>query len=278
MNLVDQFSHRMYGSYGMREYLIGNSHIIRRAIQDMHFEFFPDEIVMARKIINTPDRYLLGHYLIENSDMDNVDKVSYVIDYVLSGSVIILITGGRGSGKTCFGGWLFDKVYHKAIELGIDLKFYWLGASAQAPDWIEPIISIDEIQNDSIVLVDEAMITHDSRRAISKENVKTSHLLAVARQKNLRVLFISQLMSGVDKRIFQLSDAIIQKKAPTFLIDSEERGAKMFKEYMEFMMPKRQEETLFFDGTKLFRCLTGKPDWWTEDISCVFRDVDVTKI
>ena len=78
-------------------------------------------------------------------------------------SLIMLIIGRRGAGKTALG--------MKLIEAGkiLNKNPYVLGfGSSKVPKWIKKADNIENIPNNSLVLVDEAGISFSSRESMNK--------------------------------------------------------------------------------------------------------------
>lgn len=110
----------------------------------------------------------------------------FVLDF-RDHSLIMLIIGKRGSGKTALG--------MKFVELGkvFRKKIYVIGfEDSKTPGWVEKADDLEKIPNGSLVLVDEAGISYSARSAMKKENKKMGDLLSIARHKNLSLIFITQ--------------------------------------------------------------------------------------
>ncbi|MFH1500509.1 MAG: Hint domain-containing protein [archaeon] len=99
-------------------------------------------------------------------------------------SLIVLITGKRGSGKTALGFKFLELVSGKR-------KAYYLG-KAKLPRFIKKVDDIKEVRNDSVVLVDEAAITYSARSSMKKSNKILSELMTIARHKGLSLIIITQ--------------------------------------------------------------------------------------
>lgn len=122
-------------------------------------------------------------------------------------SKIIAIAGKRGSGKSALGFRLMENINVKGrpcFVLGVK--------QALLPVWIKTIDDINEVANNGVVLVDEGAISFGSRNSMSKQNKQLAELLAIARHKDLSLIFITQNTGMIDKNILNLCDTIILKE------------------------------------------------------------------
>jgi len=142
-------------------------------------------------------------------------------------SKIGIILGARGSGKTAFGIKFLENVYSKTRK-----KCYAMGFKKnEMPSWIEVVDNIDQIRNNSIVLVDEGGVLFSARRAMTNTNKLMSDLILISRHKNLSILFISQNSSNLDVNIIRQADFLVLK--PTSLLQKDFERKKIQKIYEE---------------------------------------------
>ena len=93
-------------------------------------------------------------------------------------------------------------------------KCYAMGFKRdEMPSWVEVVENIEEINNDSIVLVDEGGVLFSSRRAMTNANKILGDLILISRHKNLSILFISQNSSNLEVNILRQADFIVLKKS-----------------------------------------------------------------
>jgi hypothetical protein len=124
-----------------------------------------------------------------------------------SDSTIGIILGARGTGKSALAIKIFENLHNKKGK-----KLYAIGfKSEEMPSWVETIDSIDQITNNSHILIDEGGILFSSRSAMSKPNKLLSELLLIARHKNLSILFISQNSSNLEVNILRQADHLLLK-------------------------------------------------------------------
>jgi len=181
-----------------------------------------------------------------------------------SSSLIMLIIGKRGSGKTALGFKLLDVLSGKRNS-------YYLG-KAKLPHWIKQVEDINKINNDSIVLVDEAALVYSARESMSKSNKFLSNLMAVARHKNLTLILITQNSAMLELNILRLADTLLFKE-PSLLQAKFERKAigDLFKKADDaFSKIKEKDKRKYgyiiddeFEGLITFNL----PEFWNEKIS-----------
>jgi archaellum biogenesis ATPase FlaH len=131
-----------------------------------------------------------------------------------SSSLIILITGKRGSGKTALGFKFLDVLSGKR-------NAYYLG-EGDLPRFIKKVKDVKDVKNDSILLVDEAAISYSSRDSMKGANKVLSDIMAISRHKNLSLIIITQNSAMVDLNIIRLADTLIFKE-PSLLQSRFER-------------------------------------------------------
>ena len=136
-----------------------------------------------------------GNYLKWEGDIHKAD------------SKIGVILGARGSGKTAFGMKFLENAHAKTKK-----KCYAMGFNPdEMPSWITVVNTIDEIGNNSMILIDEGGILFNSRDSMSNANKLLSDLILIARHKNLTILFISQNSSNLDINILRQADFLVLK-------------------------------------------------------------------
>ena len=106
-------------------------------------------------------------------------------------SKIVLIEGGRGSGKTAFSGWLMDELYSR----GKHTKIYFVkkGERPQGfPEWINIVDEIEDVPNGSLAIVDESAIKYNARNSWSDGNKDFTSRLVILRHKDISIILITQ--------------------------------------------------------------------------------------
>jgi len=110
-----------------------------------------------------------------------------LLESMKDSSLIMIITGRRGGGKTALG--------MKFVEFGniFKKKIYVIGFdNSKVPRYVKKAEKLDDVANGSLVLVDEAGISFSARESMKKANKEMANLLSIARHKNLSLIFITQ--------------------------------------------------------------------------------------
>ena len=137
-------------------------------------------------------------------------------------SSVGLILGARGSGKSAIGLRILENIVAKSKR-----KAYAMGFNKEdLPKWIESINSIEEVKNNSFLLVDEGGVEFSSRQTMSNANKLLSELLLISRHKDLNVLFITQNSSNIEVNAIRQSDYLVLKPPSLLQMDFERKKIK----------------------------------------------------
>ena len=190
------------------------------------------------------------------------------VDRLQKTSLILLIIGKRGSGKTALG--------FKFLEiLSGKRKAYFLG-KAKLPSWITSVESIEELKNNSLFLVDEAALAFSARESMKESNKYLGKLMAVARHKNLTLILITQNSAMMDLNILRLADTLLFKE-PSLLQARFERKAlgdlfqKADKRFRKIKGDKKKYVYVLddeFEGLLSFEL----PSFWSDALSKSYAD------
>ena len=185
-------------------------------------------------------------------------------------SLIILINGKRGSGKTAFGFYLLELLSQKTKR-----RCYILGYKKISLPWfVKKIDEIEEINNNSILLVDEGSLAFSARESMKKGHVELTKIMAIARHKNLTLIVITQSSALVDLNIIRLTDTLIFKE-PSLLQTKFERKAikEMYEKVIPFFEDKKAKADKCFIWDDEFQGLISfqLPTFWSSKISTSFK-------
>ncbi|MBW3002398.1 AAA family ATPase [Candidatus Woesearchaeota archaeon] len=188
-----------------------------------------------------------------------------------SDSTIGIILGARGTGKSAIGLKLLENAHAKAGK-----QVYAIGFNAKdIPNWINAAETPEEVENDSIVLIDESGISFSSRKSMSNANQLLSSLLMIARHKNISVLFITQNSSNLEVNVLRQADFLVMKPSSLMQKDFER---KKIKEVYESMQPGFEElkgttGLTYIHSDKYQGFVTNDlPSFWTTSVSKAFKE------
>ncbi len=185
-------------------------------------------------------------------------------------STIGIILGARGTGKSAIGLKLLENIHAKTGK-----KVYTMGFKTEdLPHWILNIDSLDDVQNNAVVLLDESGIQFSSRESMSNVNKLLSKLLLIARHKDLNLLFITQNSSNIDLNIIRQADYLLLKHSSLLQKDFERKkindiyteAEKHFKEYKD----QKGLTYIYSDSYKGF-ITNPLPSFWTSNVSKAYR-------
>lgn len=184
-------------------------------------------------------------------------------------SLIILITGKRGSGKTALGFKLLEALSKRR-------KAHYLGKT-KLPWFIKQVKDIKEVKNNSVVLIDEAAISYSSRDSMKKSNKLLGGLMLIARHKNLSLILVTQNSAMLDLNVIRLSDTLLFKE-PSLLQARFERKSilDLFKKAEGYFkkIPAEDRKKYFYVVDDEFEGMLSYslPEFWNERISKTFSN------
>jgi hypothetical protein len=187
-----------------------------------------------------------------------------------SDSLIGIIVGARGSGKSAIALTIMEELQ------GTKENYYAMGfKSADLPNWINVVEDINELQNNSLVVVDEGGILFSSRSSMSDSNKFLSELLFVARHKDLTILFISQNSSNIEINTLRQADFIILKKSSLLQKDFERKKiSEIYTNYADGFKKYKSVKgaTLIYSDEYIGFVKNDLPTFWSTKVSKGFRD------
>jgi hypothetical protein len=220
-----------------------------------------------------------GKTIIEDFSTSNPHKVNEVIQICSTGSKIIFMIGNRRAGKTAEVTWLTENIYKLTGR-----KIYYYNIF-RAPEFAEIIYDMSEVENGSIVVIDEASITASARDSTSgSKNRGITSILPVLGHKDITFIIISQNSSITDINFSKLVDIKLFKPLSGDALANERTS--MVDELTELMIPKplpiALEEGMFYTDECLLvyndRYITYQhdlPECWSEKISKSYANITV---
>ncbi len=188
-----------------------------------------------------------------------------------SKSGIGIILGARGAGKSAIGLKILENFYIKTQRPSYTMGF----KESDLPEWIKNISSIDEVENNAVVLLDESGIQFSSRDSMSSINKLLSKLLLIARHKDLNLIFITQNSSNIDLNIIRQADYLILKPSSLLQKDFERKKInQIYNEVEIYFKQYKKEKGLTYIYAESYRGFVSNPlpSFWNTDISKAYRD------
>ncbi|MBN1644567.1 hypothetical protein JW851_00815 [Candidatus Woesearchaeota archaeon] len=185
-------------------------------------------------------------------------------------SSIGIILGARGSGKSAVGMKLLENFKSKTNK-----NVYAMGFKEKdVPNWINIVNNVDQIENDSVILIDEGGITFSSRKSMSNANQLLSELLMIARHKNLSILFITQNSSNLEVNVLRQADFLIMKPSSLLQKDFERKIIRdIYSSVQNDFDNLRDKEGLAYIHSDKFRGFIENdlPSFWSSRVSKSFK-------
>jgi len=199
-------------------------------------------------------------------DLDNFTSSLYN-----NKSQIGLILGARGTGKSAIGMRLLEN-----IKTATKKNIYAMGFDSSAlPHWIESVASIEQINNNSVVLIDEGGIEFSSRNTMSNANKLLSEILLVARHKDLTVFFITQNSSNLEINVIRQADFLLLKPSSLMQKDFERKKIKQVYESVDEHFTNHKGTkglTYIYSDSYLGFIKNDLPSFWSEGVSKGYKN------
>ncbi len=183
-------------------------------------------------------------------------------------SQIILVFGKRGSGKSALGFRILENIHsktnRKCFALGVD--------QSRLPRWIKQAENLDDTATGGVVLVDEGAVTFASRESMRSSHIELGKMLAVARHKDISVIFITQNTGMIDKNVLNLADAVLIKETSLLQKQMERPAVRSLIEKADAaikLLPAGERVSRAYVLSDDFEGLTNisLPSFWTERLS-----------
>ena len=187
-----------------------------------------------------------------------------------SNSTIGIILGARGTGKSALGMRLLEN-----FKVKTNKNIYAMGFNAKdLPNWINVVENIDDVENNSVVLIDESGIQFSSRNSMSERNKYLTNLLLISRHKDISVVLISQSSANIEINAIRQSDYILLKPSSLLQKDFERKKIKDIYEEAEKDFEKLKDNKgltyLYVHDYKGF-ISNSLPSFWNKDVSKAYK-------
>jgi len=121
---------------------------------------------------------------------------------------IVLVFGGRGTGKSAVSYRILEDFRYSLLPCVVGFPEKSKGL---LPDWIGIEQRLEDVPSKSIIIVDEAYISHHARDWQKTGNRDICRLLNLSRQQDKTIVFIAQLGRQLDIDIVSSADVLVLK-------------------------------------------------------------------
>jgi len=190
-----------------------------------------------------------------------------------------LIIGKTGSGKSVLGHFLLEifRFQKNIFILGFPEDKIKL-----LPEYINVVNDLTQILPDSLCLIDESYIHYYSRDSMTADKNKLlTEMLALSRQRNISLIFITQSSGLIDKNILTLADYLIFKEINDFQVKFERKETRQFfkkaKEKFDVVEGDKRKWTYIISSSGDFEEFLGNklPTYWNEEISRAYASFTI---
>lgn len=220
------------------------------------------------------------HILKDFSKTNEAKLREVAITFISGKSKIVFIIGARGGGKTA-SAFMFAEIVHREIQRPI---FYVSDMVEQSalPSWMRVVGKLNDVPRGAFAIVDESAIQYNARRSMEKQNKQLGEELAIARHRDLFLIFITQHIAMTDANVDRLKDLVIWKQSNDYSFGVRGRQTqegKFWNKVRNMMSPRKKEECLFeYPAQRRFINFSHElPDCWSESLSKTWRDAKLTE-
>lgn len=188
-------------------------------------------------------------------------------------SSIGIIFGARGTGKSAMAMRIMEDVRAKTGR-----KCMAMGFNGSAlPNWIKTVDKMEDLENDSFIVIDEGGILFSARDSMSDANKMVSSLLLIARHKNMSILFITQNSANMEINTIRQADYLLLKPSSLMQMHFERPVIGKIYERIDDTMNKYRKDyrglTYVYANDFQGYFNNGLASFWNEDISKNFSEV-----
>lgn len=159
------------------------------------------------KLLIPPGTFDLKHDSVLHKLTEPSESDIRWLDLIIPPSIVLLL-GGRDSGKTALGFRLLELFRYKRTP-------YIIGLPSQCahlpPDWIGIEERLEDVPSGSISLVDEAYLSNHARDWAKAESRDLCRLLNLSRQQNKTIIFSAQQGRQINLDIASSANVIVFK-------------------------------------------------------------------
>lgn len=210
--------------------------------------------------------------LVSDKILDNIPDVGFG-----------LIMGDIRSGKSVLGYGLLEEMGHR-----LNREKYVFGLPKEKagflPRHILPVYEVKNIEENSVIIFDEAYMEFYSREWQKNPNKMIDSLAGLAGQKEMLGIFITHQSRKLEVGIIAALQFLLYKKPSMLSSRFERQGIKALTEeaYQAFKKYKKKEArqhtyAFFPDGADMIMNSNKPPEWWTEEFSKAYSTISLDK-
>ncbi len=153
------------------------------------------------------------------------------------------------------------------------------------PSWMKVTTRRSQWKDRAVVIYDEAAQSAHARRSQSGDAVDLDELLAIAGQREQLILFISHYSRKLDLNVCTSVHRIIWKR-PTYahqlwerdeMADFTTRAYDFFRGIRGTVARKKACLVLDMENFGFYRCSNSLPPWWSDRLSRIFKELQITR-
>lgn len=259
-------------SFGTAQYYVrGRNLTLKRYLN----EFYPvyDWFNITRFFMQNP---IQAKIILDDFGKSNEAKLKLIAELFVSGkSKIVYIVGARGSGKTATAFKQAEEVHNLTNR-----KVFYVSSNVDEkllPNWMTVVKGIGEVPKGSFCIIDESAIQFSARDFSKEANKLLSKELAIARHREIFLIFITQHISMSDINIYRMRDMVIWKRSNDYSLGDRSKASKESKFYDKIrnMMSPRAKNECLFEYPSFRRFIHFKhtlPDCWSDELSKSWKD------
>lgn len=199
-------------------------------------------------------------------------------DAIINDSLMIVVLGARGSGKTATSLWLAEEVYKQGRNVCV------YRPPVKLP--FETVRKLKDLEKyvGYFAVIDEGALSLNARESMKFRNRAMGKLFAITRHKDLSAIFITQVSALIDINVLRYADIIITKRPSRFQSKFER---PQLRSYLEAIRQEINEYSLKYGID--YRALAyvdsdyyegivqvGLPSFWSEEVSKAFSNISIT--
>lgn len=218
--------------------------------------------------------------LLPSFEPENPEIFTDFLDSISTNPTDFVILGRRRAGKSALGWALAEYLYCKT---GKALFAYGIPQDKIRfiPQWFQIVDSLDDVENNAILILDEAGISLNARNSLKKENKDFGAMLAISGHKGLTTIVITQTTRQIDVNLLMLSPILVYKEPPA-LQGFGRKETKLYEDearkfFGSLEKNERKKHSLFF--SEEFGMMVVKnslASFWSDELSKLYSNSNVT--